>query len=238
VINDSDPSSPQLVGLSGTGTSNVVLTPSTIQFATTPVGLTSALTKVTLTNNTGVSITLGTPVTTVTGPFVVATSSTCTAGLVVAAGGNCVLNIGFKPTKVGFASGTISVSDSDVTSPQTIAVSGNGTGIKFTPTSINFGTVTKGIQVSSTVTITNVGTTNVVFTGAEFTGPNSNDFADNYNDNPPCGNNANNPLKPGGTCTLTVYFTPSTTGAESGAYKAFDNSVGSPQSLPLVGKGQ
>lgn len=238
VINDSDPSSPQLVGLSGTGTSNVALTPSTIQFVTTPVGLTSPLTKVTLTNNTGVSLTLGTPVTTVTGPFVVATSSTCTAGLVVAAGGNCVLNVGFKPTKVGFASGTISVSDSDVTSPQTIAVSGNGTGIKFTPTSINFGTVTKGTQVSSTVTITNVGTANVFFTGAEFTGTNSNDFADNYNDSPPCGNNANNPLKPGGTCNLTVYFTPSITGAESAVYKVFDNTVGSPQSLPLSGKGQ
>lgn len=238
VINDSDPSSPQLVGLSGTGTSNVSLTPSTIQFATTPVGLTSALTKVTLTNNTGVSITLGTPVTTVTGTFVVSSASTCTAGLVVAAGGTCVIAVGFKPTKLGFASGSISVSDSDVTSPQTIAVSGYGTGIKFTPTSINFGTVTKGTQVSSTVTITNVGTTNVFFTGAEMSGTNSNDFADNYNDNPPCGNNANSPLKPGGTCNLTIYFTPSTTGAESGAYKVFDNTVGSPQSLPLTGKGE
>jgi hypothetical protein len=69
-------------------------------------------------------------------------------------------------------------------------------------------------------------------------GPNSNDFTDNYNDNPPCNNNANNPLKPGTTCTLTVYFTPSTTGAESAVYKVFDNTVGSPQSLPLTGKGQ
>lgn len=238
VIVDSDPSSPQLIGLTGTGTSKVVLTPSTIQFATTPVGVTSALTKVTLTNSSGVSITLGTPVTTVTGPFVVATSSTCTAGLVVAAGGNCVINVGFKPTKVGFASGSVSVSDSDVTSPQTIAVSGNGTGIKFTPNAINFGTVTKGVQVNSTVTITNVGTTNVIFTGAEMSGPNSNDFIDNYNDNAPCGNNANNPLKPGATCNLTVYFTPSITGAESAAYKVFDNTVGSPQALPLSGKGQ
>lgn len=237
-IVDSDPSSPQLIGLSGTGASKVVLTPSTILFATTPVGVTSALTKVTLTNSTGVSITMGTPVTTVTGPFVVATSSTCTAGLVVANGGNCVLNVGFKPTKVGFVSGSISVNDSDVTSPQTIAVSGNGTGIKFTPNAINFGTVTKGIQVSSTVTITNVGTANVIFTGSEMSGPNSNDFTDNYNDNPPCNNNTNNPLKPGTTCTLTVYFTPSTTGTESAVYKVFDNTVGSPQSLPLTGKGQ
>lgn len=238
IINDSDPSSPQLVGLSGTGTSNVVLSPNTIQFATTAVGVTSALTKVTLTNKTGVSITLGNPAISITGPFAVATSSTCTNSLVIAANGTCVINAAFKPTKVGFASGTISVNDSDVTSPQSIAVSGYGTGIKFTPPSINFGTVTKGTQVSSTVTITNVGTTNVSFTGAEFTGTNSADFADNYSDSAPCGNNANNPLKPGGTCVMTMYFTPSTTGTESATYKVFDNSVGSPQGLPLTGKGQ
>jgi len=129
------------------------------------------------------------------------------------------------------------VNDSDVTSPQSISVSGYGTGIKFTPSSLNFGTVTKGRQVSSTVTITNVGTTNVFFTGAEFTGTNSADFTDNYADNPPCGNNSNNPLKPCGICNLTVYFPPSTTGAESATYKVFDNSVGSPQGLPLTGKG-
>ena len=212
------------------GTSNVVLTPSTIQFATTAVGATSGGTKVTLTNKTGVSITLGNPSISITGPFVVAASSTCTNSLMIAANGTCIINAEFKPTRVGFASGTISVNDSDVTSPQSIAVSGYGTGIKFTPSSLNFGTVTKGRQVSSTVTITNVGTTNVFFTGAEFT--------DNYVDNPPCGNNSNNPRKPGGICNLTVYFTPSTTGAESATYKVFDNSVGSPQGLPLTGKGQ
>lgn len=238
VINDSDPSSPQLVGLSGTGASKVSLSPSTIQFPATAVGTASAITKITLTNNTGLSITLGNPAITVTGPFASATTTTCTNGLVIANLATCVINAVFKPTTVGFASGTISVSDSDITSPQTVAVSGYGTGIKFTPPSINFGTVTKGTQVSSTVTITNVGTSNVFFTGAEFTGTSSADFADNYGDGPPCSNNSTNPLKPGGTCTITVYFTPSTTATESATYKTFDNSVGSPQGLPMTGKGQ
>lgn len=238
VIKDTDPSSPQLIGLSGTGTSNVVLSPNTISFPTTAVGLTSATTKITLTNNTGVSITLSTPAITITGPFVSAATTTCTNALVIANSGTCVINAQFKPKAVGFASGTISVNDTDVTSPQTVAVSGYGTGIKFTPTSVNFGTVTRGTQVSSTVTITNVGTTNVFFTGAEFSGTNSADFADNYGDGAPCGNNSNNPLKPGSTCNITVYFTPSIVGTENASYKVFDNSVGSPQSLPVTGKGQ
>lgn len=237
-ITDSDPSSPQLVGLSGTGTSNVVLNPNSVSFAVTPIGVTSTATKITLTNNTGVSITLGNPAITTSGPFASAATTTCTNSLVIAAGGTCVINATFKPTVVGYASGSISVADSDVTSPQSVKLQGYGTAVKFTPASINFGTVNRGTQVSSTVTITNVGTTNVAFTGAEFTGPNSADFADNYNDSPPCNNTAANPLKPGATCQLTMYFLPTKVGTESAVYKVFDNSVGSPQTLSLTGKGQ
>jgi hypothetical protein len=238
VINDSDPSTPQLIGLTGTGTSNVSLSLTSVTFATTAVGVTSAATKITLTNNTGVILTLSTPAITVTGPFASASTTTCTNGLAIAASGTCVINVTFKPTVVGFAQGTLSVNDSDVTSPQTVALQGYGTGIKFSSGTINFGTVTDGTQVSSTVTITNVGTTNVFFTGAEIAGANSPDFSDNYADGAPCGNNSSNPLKPGGTCQVTVYFDPSKVGTENGTYKVFDNSVGSPQSLTLTGKGQ
>jgi sugar lactone lactonase YvrE len=238
VVNDNDPSSPQLIGLTGTGTSNVSLSPGAVTFAVTAVGVTSAATKITLTNNTGVSITLGNPAITLTGPFASATSTTCTNSLVIAASGTCVINVTFKPTKTGFALGSVAVADSDVTSPQSVQLQGYGTGIKFAPSSVNFGSVTKGTQVSSTVTITNVGTTNVYFTGGELSGTNSADFSDNYNDSPPCNNTASNPLLPGGTCQITVYFLPSKTGTENASYKVFDNSIGSPQSLALTGKGQ
>ena len=238
VINDSDPSTPQLIGLSGTGTSNVSLSLTSVTFAATAVGATSAATKITLTNNTGVSVTMSTPAITVTGPFLSPSSTTCTNGLVVASKGTCVINVEFKPTAVGFALGTLSVNDSDVTSPQSVALQGNGTGIKFSSGTINFGTVTRGTTVSSTVTITNVGTTNVFFTGAEFSGTQSADFSDNYNDAAPCNNTAANPLKPGGTCQVTVSFDPGFVGKENASYKVFDNSPGSPQSLTLTGTGQ
>jgi hypothetical protein len=238
VINDNDPSSPQLIGLTGTGISNVSLSPASVSFATTAVGVTSANTKITLTNNTGVSITLGNPAITLTGTFGSASTTTCTNSLVIAANGTCVINVNFKPTKVGFAMGTLNVNDSDVTSPQTVALQGYGTGIKFTPGTVNFGTVTRGQTVSSTVTITNVGTTNVYFIGGEIFGTNSADFSNNYGDNPPCGNSSANPLKPGATCQITVSFFPSKVGTENATYKVFDNSVGSPQVLTLTGKGQ
>jgi hypothetical protein len=238
LIADSDPTSPQLVGVTGTGISNVSLSPTSVTFATTAIGVSSAATKITLTNNTGVSITLGSPAVTVTGHFANATSTTCTNSLVIAATGTCIINVTFKPTAVGYASGLLSVADSDVTSPQTVALQGTGTGIKFTPATVNFGTVNKGTQVNSTVTITNVGTTPVGFVGAEIAGTNSPDFSDNYGDGPPCNNTTAAPLQPGATCTLTVYFLPTKVGTESAVYKVFDNSPGSPQSLTLTGKGQ
>jgi sugar lactone lactonase YvrE len=238
LIADSDPTSPQLVGLSGMGISNVSLSPSTITFPTTAVGVTSSSSKLTLTNNTGVSITLGNPAVTVTGHFASASSTTCTNGLVIANLGTCVINVTFKPTAVGYASGLLSVADSDVTSPQTVALQGMGTGIKFTPSSVNFGTVTKGNQVSSTVTITNVGTTPVAFLGAEISGLNSGDFSDNWGNSPPCNDGTTAPLQPGATCTVTVFFLPTKVGSESAVYKTFDNSPGSPQTLSLTGKGQ
>jgi hypothetical protein len=239
VVNDSDPSSPQLIGLSGTGSSNVSLSPTTITFATTAVGIASTASKITLTNNTGVSITLSATPLTVTGPFIIAAATTtCTPSLPIAASGTCFIYVQFKPTKVGFASGSVSVADSDVTSPQSVAMQGYGTGIKFTPTTLNFGTVSRNTQVSSTATITNVGTTPVFFTGAELTGPNSNNFSVNYGDNAPCGNTASTPLLPGKTCQITVYFLPTVVGGEKATYKVFDNSVGSPQTLPLAGTGQ
>jgi hypothetical protein len=186
-----------------------------------------------------VSITLGNPALTITPPFSISTATTtCTNSLVVAASGTCVINVTFKPTVTGFALGSVSLADSDVTSPQSVQLQGYGTGIKFTPSTVNFGTVTKGSTVSSTVTITNVGTTNVYFTGGELSGTNSADFSDNYNDSPPCNNTISNPLKPAGTCQITVYFLPSKTGTENASYKVFDNTVGSPQILTLTGKGQ
>jgi hypothetical protein len=170
---------------------------------------------------------------------VIATATTtCTPNLVVAAGGTCIVNVQFKPTKVGFISGSLSVADSDVTSPQSVAMQGYGTGIKFTPTTLNFGTVTRGNSVASTATITNVGSTPVFFTGAELSGTNSADFSVDGGDAAPCNRTAANPLLPTQTCQITVRFFPSHVGAEKASFKVFDNSVGSPQALALQGSGQ
>lgn len=232
VINDSDPSSPQLAGVTGTGISNVTLSPTSITFANTAIGVSSPATTITLTNNTGVSLTLSTPAVTVTGPFVSTTGTTCTPGLVIANLGTCIIDASFKPKVAGFVTGTISVGDTNVTSPQSVALQGTGSDIKFVPASVTFATTPDGTTVSTTVSVTNVGTTTVTFTGAEISGANSADFGESSG-NPPCSGS----LAAAATCTFTVTFDPSKVGKEIATYKLYDNSPGSPQSLALTGTG-
>jgi hypothetical protein len=193
------------------------------------VGTHSASTKVTLTNSTGTSITLSTPALSFTGPFVSATGTTCSNGLVIASKGTCIIEVQFAPTATGYASGLLSVFDNNSTSPQTVALSGTGSGVQLSPTSINFGQVTDGFQTSSTVTLTNVGTTTLTLEGFDITGVNSVDFS--YSNG--CGSS----LGAGQNCTITVYFDPSKVGAESATFKLFDNGLGSPQSVALAGTG-
>jgi hypothetical protein len=186
-----------------------------------------------VTNNTAGSITLGTPAVTVTAPFANTSATTCTNGKIIASKGTCVISVTFKPTVVGFVKGSVSLFDNDPTSPQSAVLRGTGTAIKFTPASINFGTVNRGTTVPDTVTVSNVGTTTVTFTGAEISGTNSADFGQSGG-NPPCGGS----LKAGASCNFSATFDPSKDAAESATYKLYDNSPGSPQTLPLTGKGQ
>ena len=160
-------------------------------------------------------------------------ATTCTNGLVIASHGTCLIYVIFKPTVVGLATGTVSLGDSDSTSPQTATLRGTGTGIKFTPTAVAFGNVNRGTQVFNAVTVKNVGTTTITFTGSEISGVNSADFSQNGGAVPCSGS-----LVAGASCTFNVYFDPSVDGNEVATYKLFDNSPGSPQLLYLTGTGQ
>ena len=127
----------------------------------------------------------------------------------LATGGTCSIFLTFTPTAAGYATGTLSMADTDSSSPQTLALAGTGTGVEFTPTTVSFGTVNVGTQVKSTVTITNVGGSPITFTAWTITGTNKADFYNSLAD-PPCGGS----LAAGGVCTFTMYFKPSIVGAE------------------------
>jgi subtilase family serine protease len=120
-LTDNSPSSPQTVSLSGTGTAQAKLTPVTAKFATTKVGSTSVAKVFTLHNEQAVALT-GISAS-VTGEFSIS-SQTCSSSL--AAKSTCTFSLVFSPTATGLQTGTLSVSDSAVGSPQTASLSGTG----------------------------------------------------------------------------------------------------------------
>ncbi len=113
-VNDNGTNSPQTVSLSGTGKAQATLTPASATYPKTKVGATSAAKAFKLTNNQTVQLT-DISIST-TGPFSVS-STTCKATLTSLA--SCTIDVVFTPTAVGTATGTLLVTDSAQTGPQT-----------------------------------------------------------------------------------------------------------------------
>lgn len=226
-ITDSDSSSPQVVTLTGTG-SNVSLPvyyPGLV-FSKRIFGTTVSQ-SVTLTNQGSTPLSI-TNVQVVGGAF----SQTNTCGQSVAAGANCVFKLTFAPT---FATslpaspdfwGNLVISDDDPASPQTVRLSGNATGVSFSPASLNFGSQAVGTSSPpKPVTLTNHSTATMTFANIVASG----DFSET--------DNCLGGVPARGTCTMNVIFTPSTTGTRKGTLTLNNSDIASPQTYNLSGTG-
>ncbi|HTC63209.1 MAG TPA: choice-of-anchor D domain-containing protein [Candidatus Saccharimonadales bacterium] len=132
-ITDNDPNtSPQTVFLSGTGLAIPIvnLSTTTLTFNNQGIGTTSAPQTVTLTNVGSAALTISSV--TASGPF--AQINNCPTSIAV--GGNCAINITFSPSVGGNLFGTVTVADNATNNPQTITMSGTGTGASFQVSSL------------------------------------------------------------------------------------------------------
>ncbi|HTC87348.1 MAG TPA: Ig-like domain-containing protein [Bryobacteraceae bacterium] len=118
---DNAVNNPQTVSLSGIGVTPVTVSPSSLTFASTTIGVTAAAQTITLTNALSTSLTIGTI--TATGDYAVA-SNTC--GSKVSAGVQCKIGITFTPTVVGSRSGTLTLNYVAFGSPTLVTLSGTG----------------------------------------------------------------------------------------------------------------
>jgi hypothetical protein len=196
---------------------------SKINFGWLKIGATSGTQVVRLTNNGSAAFTINSI--TASGDAFTETN-TCPKSLQPRQG--CNIAIAFHPTAVGPHSGSVRVTDTDPTSPQTVALSGIGTALQVSPTEVNFGPVHHLVgktSASSPVTLKNIGSTsisNINIVARE-------DFAQT--------NNCPASLAPSATCTINVTFTPTTTGMRYGALTITSSDPASPQSISLVGVG-
>jgi Abnormal spindle-like microcephaly-assoc'd, ASPM-SPD-2-Hydin len=125
---------------------------------------------------------------------------------------------------------TLSVTDNTPDSPQTVPLTGTGTYVELSPTSVNFGTQPVGTKsLPKTITFTNKGSVAVSISGISIAGTDPGDFAETNN----CGKS----VAAGGSCFIKVTFKPLAEGDRSADVSVSDNGGGSPQKVSLTGAG-
>jgi hypothetical protein len=118
---DNAPNSPQTLNLTGTGGAPVTFSSSSLNFGTVTSGTTSSAKTVTVTNHLSAPLSFASIAT--AAPFAIS-SNTC--GASIAAGGTCTVGVTFSPTAAGAVTGALTFTDSALTSPQTMTLTGTG----------------------------------------------------------------------------------------------------------------
>ncbi len=221
-----------LAKLSPAAATGVVLSPSTLNFGRLPVGITSQSLLVTLANLTSSPLSIsGTAINGANAADFVPGTSTCTGKIPVK--GTCTIAITFTPSIVGPESATLSFSDSDTSSPQTVVLEGTGLTpppVFLSPSTVNFGNqAINSTSTAQTVTLKNNSTATVSNIVVSITGVGASSFAQTS----ACGTT----LAVGKTCTITVTFTPTATGAATATLSVADSDASSPQTATLNGTG-
>jgi subtilase family serine protease len=125
-VADTASGSPQTVTMSGTGIAapSVKLSATTVAFAATKTGTTSAAQTVTLTNSGTTTLDLLSIILNGANPTDFSELNTC--GPTLAPNAACTVVVGFKPLSAAAFTATLSVSDNGASSPQTIKLTGSG----------------------------------------------------------------------------------------------------------------
>jgi hypothetical protein len=157
-------------------------------------------------------------------------AQTSTCGSAVQPGVPCTLSVTFKPTTPGTRYGAITITDNAPGSPHRLSLTGTAVSgvpaVGLKPTSLTFGPQTVGTtSYAQPATLKNMGSGPLTITSIASTG----DFAQT--------NNCRSTLAPSGSCTLTVTFTPTTSGTRAGTVTVTDNAPGSPHQVLLTGTG-
>jgi len=239
-VNDNVAGSPQTLTVTGAGVVSVVsISPSSLTFANTDLGTTTAAQKITLTNSGTVPLAItGIQVSgTGTNPTNFAQTNTC--GTSLAASSSCTVSVTMTPVATGSYVAAIAITDNANGSPQTVALNGSG-GVPVvslvngtTPvSSLSFGTNVLYSENQLTFSLSNTGTGPLNVRAMTIAGSNPADYSVN-------GSACGSPMvvAAGANCNVTVTFTPVTAGTLTGTLSIADNVTGSPQNVSLTGTG-
>lgn len=226
-ITTNAPGGPQVVALSGTGTSPAVqITPSSLDFGSLAVGTPSSPQTVTITNTGNVALTFSS----IAANNDFAATDTCPdSPATLAPNTSCTVDVIFTPTTMGTRNGTLTFSDDAPGSTQTVSLTGVGLQAILTasPASHDFGN--QRINTSSSVqqfTLTNTGNQSLALSGISST---NGEFSQT--------NNCPAALAANAGCTISVTFTPTAIGARSGKIQVANDTSVNPVEITLTGTG-
>lgn len=218
--------------LSPAAATGVILSPSAVNFGKQAVGIASQAQIVTLANLTGSSITI-TKVSLSganSADFVIGNTN-CSG--TIAAGATCAIAVTFTPSVLAAESATLSVTDSDASSPQTVPLTGIGIApapVFLSPATVNFGSqALNTTSAAQTVTLKNNSAVLISGIAVSITGGGASSFAQTS----ACATS----LAAGASCTISVTFTPTTTGSVTATLSVTDSDASSPQTATLTGTG-
>ena len=174
------------------------------------------------------------------GDFSLGPNTTCALGTPVPAAGSCVLSVIFTPTVVGTRAATLTIIDNANPATQFVPLSGNGTAsaatVTLIPNALTFPSTAVGVpSAAMSTTLTNFGNAPLIFTGISIdAGANPGDFSIG----PATTCSVQTPVAAGGgTCVLSVIFTPTAAGNRAANLTLADNAAPGTQTLPLTGTG-
>jgi len=165
-------------------------------------------------------------------------STDCAANAALRAGANCSVAVSFVPIQTGVIAGSLLLTSDSLNSAanvQTISLSADGlTGagpeVSLSVPALTFNGQLIGVQsLPQSVTLTNSGGTAFTFSSIWLEGAQASDFQISTT----CGAS----LAAAANCTVSITFTPSSTGTRTASLMFSDLVVGSPQSVKLTGSG-
>jgi FtsP/CotA-like multicopper oxidase with cupredoxin domain len=206
--------------------SSVSLSTFSLLFGNQLVGTTSATQQVTLVNVGTTTLTINS----IQWSANFSDSNNCGGSL--RPGASCRINVRFVPTTTGVLTGTLTITDSDVTSPQVVTLTGTGVApvLSLSTTALPFGNqAVNTTSASRTVLVSNTGTAPLIINNIALNGANPNQFTQN--------NNCPGTLAVGASCTVNVAFRPRSRGNKSANLNVNVAAPATSQSVALTGTG-
>jgi hypothetical protein len=220
--------SPHMIALDGDGLAVSVPTitaPSSVSFPTTQVGTTSSAVDVVIGNTGGSPLVVS--VVEIVGSGFAKVADGCT-GASVAPSSTCVVSLVFAPAAAGANAATLRIISNAPTSPTFVGLGGDASAapvgtLSASASVLSFtGQVVDTTSEAQSIVVTNTGGATVTVSSITVSG----DFAQTNN----CVS-----VPGGGSCTVSITFTPTQTGTRTGVLSIVSDATNSPLSVSLSG---